>query len=201
MVGHALKHRMARGSGLNQHESASVATSGAPRNLEQELKSPLMGPKVGAAEHGVCIGYYSQGQAGEVQALADHLGSDDKVYFAGFHPLQKVGHGALAPCRVGIHAQDSRFRKKRFHFFFDALGSESAPIPGRLAALRAGFGQVFVQAAVVADEFAVVFVVGQRDVAVRAGFNPSAVGAGENRCVSSAVLKDEHLLLVGQALL
>ena len=66
VVGHALKHRMARGSGLHQHESASVATAGAPRNLKQKLKSPFVGPKVGAAEHRVRVGYYSQGQAGEV---------------------------------------------------------------------------------------------------------------------------------------
>ena len=159
-----------------------------------------MSPEVGAVQHQVSVGDYGKRQASEVESFADHLGSDDEVDFARFHPLQKVGHGPFAPRGIRVHPQDSGFGKQGFDFFFDALGSESAPIPGGLAALRAGFGQVLVESAVVADELASLFVVGQRDVAVGTGLDPPAIHAGEHRSVSTAVLKDQDLLVVGQGL-
>ena len=51
-----------------------------------------------------------------------------------------------------------------------------------------------------AHELARLFVVGQRNVAVGAGLDPSAVHAGEHRSVSAAVLKDQDLLAVDQGL-
>ena len=200
VVGHLLQHRMPGRGRLHEKQTALLASAGAPCNLQQQLKGAFVGPKVGAAQHRIGVGHDGERQAGDVEPLAHHLGSDDEVDFARLHPLQKVAHSPLASGRIGIHAKDARLRKKCFDFFFDALGSESAPVPGRLAALRAGLGQVLVEPAVVANELPRFFVVGQRDVALRTGLNPPAVHAGQHRSIPSAVLKDQHLLAVNQGL-
>ena len=93
---------------------------------------------------------------------------------------ERVDVGRAPGHRVGIHARDASAWKQGFDMGFNAFGAEAPVLQMRIAADRALLRNCLGEIAVVADQRVAVFVAGQRDIAVLAGFGCAAARAGDD---------------------
>ena len=114
--------------------------------------------------------------------------------------LRKFGYYAFVAVFIAsgveVHARYFLVGKHLVDFVLHAFGAVAHNLDGGLAAGRADVGQSDGITAVVAREGANVLVIGERHVAILAFRHPSALFALHHRSIASAILKENHLLLV-----
>ena len=68
--------------GLNQHSTASVATSRSTSNLGNQLKSPLGRSQVGLMQKRIGVDDAHQSNVRKIESLGNHLGAQQDLDFS-----------------------------------------------------------------------------------------------------------------------
>ena len=114
--------------------------------------------------------------------------------------LRKFGYYAFVAVFIAsgveVHARYFLVGEHFVDFVLHAFGAVAHNLDCGLAAGGADVGQGNGITAVVAREGANVLVIGERHVAILAFRHPSALFALHHRSIASAILKENHLLLV-----
>ncbi len=160
--------------GLDVDLAGTVAASCASGDLSKELEGLFGGAEVRHVETGIGVDDPDKGDAGIVVTLGEHLRSDEDVDFPGGEASEDFCVTAFPGGGIGIHAFDARFWEGSHEVVLDFLRACAEVDEWFETAFAADFGAGFLRAAVVASEDAAAAVVGEADLAILAGGDPSA---------------------------
>jgi hypothetical protein len=127
---------MKRRKRLDDDLALDISAPGAARNLRQQLERPLARAKVRDVQALVRIDDADQRHIREVQALGDHLRSDEDVGFAKAEIAKDPTIVVLSLKRVGIHPLHARVGKKFRQDLLDLFSAEAGITDRRVTAFR-----------------------------------------------------------------
>ena len=186
---------------LNDNFAGQIPSSRSTRNLNQQLKRSLIGPKVRNVQRKIRIHEADKSDVWEIQAFCDHLRSDKDINSPRTKVSKNLAKQMLPAHRISINANYFRVRQNFHHGIFDTLRSHALPTNSGTAARRAHhWGLGFCSTQVALQSF-VTPVVSHWDAATIAHFDmPTFLtkhGCGE----SSPIDKQDTLLFTFKSLL
>ena len=190
--------RVLRVPGLHPHFAARGlrgVTPGSARGLHQQCEQPLRRAKVAAEQRAVGVHRRHQRDAPEVVPLGDHLRAHQHVYIARMHGAELLLQRALGTRAVRVDARNAGAGQQLGQLLFEPLGAAADGRDVEVAALGAGAGHTFSQAAVMAAQGPVQLVEHAPGAAVRAAALPAAVATVQHRRITATVQEHQALLL------
>src|SRR5687767_12389603 len=185
---------VARVVGLYEHATGETAAPRAPGDLRDELEGALGRAEVGHREPRVHRDDADQRHVREVVALGYHLRADEHVELARGEAEDGLLVGRAARGRVAVEPRDADGGEALLQNLLYLLGALADEEDEGAFAGGARVGRAAAQVAVVADEAALVAVVGERDLAVVAVDALAARAAEHEARIAAAVEEDDCLL-------
>jgi hypothetical protein len=79
-----------RRTGLHEHPPARLSSTGPASHLGNQLERPLRSPKIGKMKPDIGVDDANYGDAGEVEPLGDHLGTEEQIDLSPSHRLENA---------------------------------------------------------------------------------------------------------------
>lgn len=190
-----------RGGGLDDDFTCQVSTTSAAGDLGEELEGAFSGSEVGRIEGEVSIKDADEGDVWKVESFGDHLGAEEDVDLLGAEVTEGVAEGVFPAGGIGIETGDFCAFEDFIENDFRFLGSVSLEADGGVFTLRTEPWDDGLVAADMADEALLRAVVGEGDGAVITLDGVSAGWALERSGETSAIQKDDDLLVFLEAFL
>ena len=187
--------------GLNDSTTGALPAPSPTHHLGQHLKGALRGPVVGQGEADVGQDHAHQGDFGQIQALGQHLGTDEHVGLAAAEVLQEQVHLGLGGGRVPVPAVDTGLGQASAQLFFQTLCAPAYALNFPASACRAGARPAPLVMAVVAHQGLLFPVVHQGHLAPGALEGVAAVPAEDVGVGAPAVEEEQRLFAATQGLL
>src|SRR4051812_616698 len=181
-------------SGLDQNLPSFGAAARPARDLTQELEATLGRTEIGQIDSNVRVDDPNEGDIRKVEALGDHLGSEQDVHLAGGDAIKYASVRPFAAGGVDIHAGNSRRWKSLHQQTLHLLGAQSALLEIPSTAARAIRSRIFLVKTVVADQPLGIAVMRESYAAMRTGRDRSAIDALDERGVAATIEEKDALL-------
>src|SRR5277367_6811395 len=172
-----LDRRMKRRERLHKHLALHIAATGATGDLREQLEGAFARAKIRLMQREVGVDDTDERDVRKMQPLRDHLRADEDVNLARAKITEHFPVIILALHRVGVHALDARLRKKFRERLLDFLRARAGKTNCGIFAflIRANERNFFDLAADVAGEFLFLPVKREREAAIRAIANVTAL--------------------------
>ena len=179
---------------LEQDFPLLAATARTACTLGDEVEGLLGGKVAWHIERPICRKDTDRLHAGDIMSLGHHLRAEKNIYISAAEFFQNGPRAVLLLRTVYIEALDACFGKCLVQILLDMLRTtpEVEDLPA--VALRTFMGQRMHCLAVMAFQLCSVFVIDQRNIAIRAFEDIAAVSAHERRREAAAVQKKDGLL-------
>ena len=126
---------------LHNHLTLRLTATGTTGNLSEQLKGSLSCTEVWRMQADVCIDNTDKRHIGKIEALGNHLRSDQNIDLTGAEFSQYLPIGAFLTHCIGIHPGNARCGEKLSDRLLDALGADSGVLNAGIPAFRAaGWG-------------------------------------------------------------
>src|SRR5277367_2550678 len=188
-----LDRRMKRRERLHKHLALHIAATGATGDLREQLEGAFARAKIRLMQREVGVDDADERDVRKMQPLRDHLRADEDVNFARAKITEHFAVIILALHRVGVHALDARLGKKFRERLLDFLRARAGKTDRGIFAFRANQRNFFDVAANVAGEFLFLPVKREREAAIRAIANVTALRALQRSRVAAPVQKQNCL--------
>ena len=188
-----LQQRMFGAVCLDQDLARAVRTTGAPGDLEDQLRHALARAKVGAEKPAVGVDDADERHEREVVAFRQHLRTDEDARLAALGLTEQPVEFALAARRVAVDAHEREPGKGLAEHALDAFGAEADRKHGFGAARRAATRDRLLVSAMVTTQAPVTAMHGHARVATAALRQPAAIVALEHGRVAPPVQEQQDL--------
>ena len=135
---------------LHQDATGQVPTTGATRDLGEQLKDAFGGTEVRQAECVIDAKHADQRDTVNVVALGNHLRADQQIHFAAVQAPENAFVIAMMAHGVAIHAGNAGVREQLLQPLLTLLRADAEKIQMLAFALRAMLGNGATKAAVMA---------------------------------------------------
>src|SRR6266481_4267766 len=110
---------------LHKNFAGDLSSSGAASDLGEQLESAFAGSKVGQMQADICIDDTHQGDIRKIEALGDHLRTDQNVDLSTPKSAKGLSIGIFSYHSIRIHPSQPGFWKKLLDNAFDLFGTET----------------------------------------------------------------------------
>ena len=186
-----LDRRMKRRERLHKHLALDVAATGATGDLREQLEGAFARAKIRLMQREVGVNDADKRDVRKMQPFRNHLRADEDVGLARAKIAEHFAVIILALHRVGVHALDARLGEKFRERLLDFLRARAGKTDRRIFAffIRANQRDFFNVAADVAGEFLFLTMKREREAAIRAIANVTALRALQRSRVAAPVQK------------
>ena len=188
---------------LHDHLAGDRPSARTARHLGQQLEGALPAAIVRQVQRHVRCHHAHQGHLREVEALGDHLRTNEDPRPPGTEFIQDLRMSLLAGGGIHVHAGNAHAGEQLFQLVLHLLRARAEEPDVLARAFRAGGRRVGHVAAVVAVQSAVAasHVIGQRHITVGTFHRQSAAAAADEGIVAAPVHQEHRLLAAGHAVL
>src|ERR1700730_2367856 len=117
---------------LHKNFAGDLSSSGAASDLSKQLESAFTGSKVGQMQADICIDDAHQGDIRKIEALGDHLCTDENVDLSTPKSAKGLSISVFSYHRIRIHPSQPSFWEKLLDNAFDLFGTETGVTNSRI---------------------------------------------------------------------
>ena len=198
MIDDIENHRMRRLVRLDYHLALLPFSSGTATHLLHELETAFKRPEIREREHVVGIEYSHSFYVVEVETFGNHLGADKDVCLTVFKLVEDKLIAVFRARGVEVEASAASLRDDGRQVFLNTFSAETMHLKVGAMTRRTFRRHRHRIAAVVAFHDVLRLVIRHRDITVDALRHPMTDAAFETQRETSAVLEQNHLILVAQ---
>src|ERR1700704_3065916 len=117
---------------LHKNFAGDLSSSGPASDLRKQLESTFTGSKVGQMQTDICVNDAHQGNIRKIEALGDHLRTDQNVDLSTPKSAKGLSIGIFSYHSIRIHPSQPGFWKKLLDNAFDLFGTETGIANSRI---------------------------------------------------------------------